>query len=133
MPGFFISKPFTECTVGKFQVVTETNLSGFFHISQLAVEQMALDDLFEHLRRAGVIPNSIRINDRDRPMRADAQAVDLAAINQRLWAHQIELVQPLLEELPRGECLLAWGAVRFGLIGAQENVPAVLFQAQGGS
>ena len=40
MPGFFISKPFTEYTVGELQVVTETNLSGFFHISQLAVEQM---------------------------------------------------------------------------------------------
>jgi NAD(P)-dependent dehydrogenase (short-subunit alcohol dehydrogenase family) len=38
--GVFIPKSFTEYTVEEFRVVTETNLSGFFHVSQLAVEQM---------------------------------------------------------------------------------------------
>ena len=38
--GVFIPKPFTEYTVEEFRVVTETNLSGFFHVSQLTVEQM---------------------------------------------------------------------------------------------
>jgi NAD(P)-dependent dehydrogenase (short-subunit alcohol dehydrogenase family) len=38
--GVFIPKSFTEYTVEEFRVVTETNLSGFFHVSQLTVEQM---------------------------------------------------------------------------------------------
>jgi NAD(P)-dependent dehydrogenase (short-subunit alcohol dehydrogenase family) len=38
--GVFIPKPFTEYTVEDYRKATETNLSGFFYISQLAVEQM---------------------------------------------------------------------------------------------
>jgi NAD(P)-dependent dehydrogenase (short-subunit alcohol dehydrogenase family) len=38
--GVFIPKPFTEYTVEDFRRATETNLSGFFYTSQLAVEQM---------------------------------------------------------------------------------------------
>ena len=38
--GVFIPKPFTEYTVEDFRRATETHLSGFFYISQLAVEQM---------------------------------------------------------------------------------------------
>jgi NAD(P)-dependent dehydrogenase (short-subunit alcohol dehydrogenase family) len=38
--GVFIPKPFTEYVVEEFRKAIETNLWGFFHISQLAVEQM---------------------------------------------------------------------------------------------
>ena len=38
--GIFIPKPFTEYTVEDYRKATETNLSGFFYITQLAVEQM---------------------------------------------------------------------------------------------
>ena len=38
--GVFIPKPFTEYTAEDFRKVTEMNLSGFFYVSQLAVEQM---------------------------------------------------------------------------------------------
>jgi len=38
--GVFIPKPFTEYTVEDFRKATETNLSGFFYVSRLAVEQM---------------------------------------------------------------------------------------------
>ena len=38
--GVFIPKPFTEYTIEDFREATETNLSGFFYVSQLAVEQM---------------------------------------------------------------------------------------------
>jgi NAD(P)-dependent dehydrogenase (short-subunit alcohol dehydrogenase family) len=40
--GVFIPKPFTEYTAEDFQRATETNLSGFFYISQLAASQMRL-------------------------------------------------------------------------------------------
>jgi NAD(P)-dependent dehydrogenase (short-subunit alcohol dehydrogenase family) len=40
--GVFIPKPFIECTAEDFRRATETNLSGFFYISQLAASQMRL-------------------------------------------------------------------------------------------
>jgi NAD(P)-dependent dehydrogenase (short-subunit alcohol dehydrogenase family) len=40
--GVFIPKPFTECTTEDFRRASDTNLLGFFHISQLAASQMRL-------------------------------------------------------------------------------------------
>ena len=40
--GVFILKPFTEYTAEDLQRVTQTNLAGFFYVSQLAVAQMRL-------------------------------------------------------------------------------------------
>jgi NAD(P)-dependent dehydrogenase (short-subunit alcohol dehydrogenase family) len=40
--GVFIPKPFAEYTAEDFRMATETNLSGFFYVSQLAVSQMRL-------------------------------------------------------------------------------------------
>ena len=38
--GIFVAKPFTEYTQEDYDAVTGVNLSGFFRITQLAVEQM---------------------------------------------------------------------------------------------
>ena len=40
--GVFIPKPFTDYTADDFRRVNETNLSGFFYVSQFAVAQMRL-------------------------------------------------------------------------------------------
>jgi NAD(P)-dependent dehydrogenase (short-subunit alcohol dehydrogenase family) len=40
--GVFIPKPFTAYTAEDFRVAMETNLLGFFYVSQLAVSQMRL-------------------------------------------------------------------------------------------
>ena len=40
--GVFIPKPFTEYTAEDFRRATQTNLAGFFYVSQLAVAQMRL-------------------------------------------------------------------------------------------
>jgi len=40
--GVFIPKPFTEYTTEDFRKATETNLWGFFYVSQLAASQMRL-------------------------------------------------------------------------------------------
>jgi NAD(P)-dependent dehydrogenase (short-subunit alcohol dehydrogenase family) len=40
--GVFIPKPFTEYTTEDFQRASDTNLSGFFYVSQLAALQMRL-------------------------------------------------------------------------------------------
>ena len=99
---------------------------------RLAVDQMALDDLLEHLRRAGVIPDAVGIDDRDGPVGADAQAVDLAAIDQRLRPGEVERLEAGLEEFPGRERLFARRALRLGLVRAQENVPDIFFQAERG-
>jgi NAD(P)-dependent dehydrogenase (short-subunit alcohol dehydrogenase family) len=38
--GIFIAKPFTDYTVDDYAAITAVNLTGFFHITQLAVRQM---------------------------------------------------------------------------------------------
>jgi NAD(P)-dependent dehydrogenase (short-subunit alcohol dehydrogenase family) len=38
--GIFFTKPFTEYTVRDFELLSETNLLGYLHITQLAVKQM---------------------------------------------------------------------------------------------
>jgi NAD(P)-dependent dehydrogenase (short-subunit alcohol dehydrogenase family) len=40
--GVFIPKPFTDYTSDDFRRMNETNLAGFFYVSQLAVAQMRL-------------------------------------------------------------------------------------------
>jgi len=40
--GVFLPKPFTEYTAEDFRRATQTNLAGFFYVSQLAVAQMRL-------------------------------------------------------------------------------------------
>jgi NAD(P)-dependent dehydrogenase (short-subunit alcohol dehydrogenase family) len=39
--GIFISKPFAEYTADDYARITAVNLAGFFHITQVAIEQMA--------------------------------------------------------------------------------------------
>jgi NAD(P)-dependent dehydrogenase (short-subunit alcohol dehydrogenase family) len=46
--GVFIPKPFTEYTAEDFRKATETNLCGFFYVSQLAASQMRLQK-FGHI------------------------------------------------------------------------------------
>jgi len=40
--GIFIGKPFSEYTVDDYTRITAVNLAGFFHITQVALQQMAL-------------------------------------------------------------------------------------------
>jgi NAD(P)-dependent dehydrogenase (short-subunit alcohol dehydrogenase family) len=39
--GIYIGKPFTEYTTDDFAAITAVNLTGFFHITQLAIAEMA--------------------------------------------------------------------------------------------
>jgi NAD(P)-dependent dehydrogenase (short-subunit alcohol dehydrogenase family) len=39
-PGIFFTKPFIDYTAEDFQLLSETNLQGYIHITQLAVKQM---------------------------------------------------------------------------------------------
>lgn len=39
--GIYIGKPFTDYTLDDFMAITAVNLAGFFHITQLAIAEMA--------------------------------------------------------------------------------------------
>ena len=39
--GLYLSKPFTEYTLADYAAITAVNLTGFFHITQLAIARMA--------------------------------------------------------------------------------------------
>src|SRR5262245_41626716 len=67
----------------------------------LTVDEMLLDDFFQHLRSTGMIPNPVGIHDGDGSLRANAEAIDLAPVNERLWAGKIQLLEPRLQKLPR--------------------------------
>jgi NAD(P)-dependent dehydrogenase (short-subunit alcohol dehydrogenase family) len=38
--GIFIAKPFTQYTAEDYRAILETNLAGFFHVTQLAIAEM---------------------------------------------------------------------------------------------
>ena len=38
--GIFVAKPFTQYTAEDYRAVLSTNLAGFFHVTQLAIEEM---------------------------------------------------------------------------------------------
>ena len=85
---------------------------------------MLLDDSLQNLRRARVIPNAFRINDRDGAMRANAKTIRFRAKNRRfLIPGQLQLLQPILQKLPRLEPLFLRATFWLRLIGAKEDVP----------
>ena len=65
-----------------------------------AANQMFLDDPFEHLLGARMVPDALGPDDRDRTVGADLQAVGLGPLNSAR-PHQTELLEALLEVLPR--------------------------------
>ena len=91
---------------------------------------MFLNNAFQHGRRAGVIPDAFRINHCDGAVRADAKAICLGAVNQRVWANKIQFLKAAFQIFPRLKTLFLRGAVRLGLVRAQKNVPPVLLQTQ---
>ena len=78
-----------------------------------------------------MIPDSIRVDHRHRAVCADAEAIGFAAVNQGFGTAEFELVQPVLEELPRRRSLFGSTAFGLGGCGAQEDVPLVGVQIEG--
>ena len=61
-----------------------------------AVDQMFLNDPFEHGRRTRMVPHAIGINYRDRAIGTNAQTVDFAPVNQRFPSDKLQLFESLL-------------------------------------
>src|ERR1700687_5088786 len=82
---------------------------------------MLLDDALEVGMGLRAVPGALRVDEHDRPARADAQAIDLAAQHPAVDVGELERGQALLEVIPRGERLFLRGAAPAD---AQEDVPA---------
>ncbi len=93
-----------------------------------AIDEMFLNDALEHLRRAGVVPDALRIDDRDGTARADAEAVGLGAEHSRLEANEPKLLEAVFQKRPRLEASLPGAALRLSLVGAEKYVALKLSQ-----
>src|SRR5438132_1066683 len=91
---------------------------------------MLLDDSFQYFRRAGMIPDSFGINDRNWALRADAKAIGFRPIDQSFRACEFQFFEPLLEEFPRGQALFFRRALGFGLIRAKKNMPMIFLHTK---
>src|SRR5947209_3976227 len=73
------------------------------------------------------VPGAFRVNDHRRPVAADAQAADLAAVAGARAGAQVLVLQLLLQRLPGGQARLGRAAARAG---TQEDVPPVAADAE---
>src|SRR5262245_60708365 len=84
---------------------------------------MLLDDLLEHRWIALTVPGTLGIDDGNRSAFANAQAVGFRAQNPALL-RQPQLLEPVLEEIPRRLPTLLVTALRFRLIAAEKDMPS---------
>jgi len=95
------------------------------------VNEVFLNDALEVFGRAGMIPDGIRVNDGNGTTGADAKAVGFAAMNERLRAAEVEIVEALFEKLPRGHALDRVATLGFGGRGAEKEVAFVAVEIEG--
>lgn len=69
-------------------------------VRDLSADQMLLDDVFEHIGRAGMVPRAFGVNHRDGTLKADLKAVGFRSVD-ATCSNQIQLDEALLEVLPR--------------------------------
>lgn len=90
-----------------------------------------LDDAFEGVGGAGVVPDTFGIDDGDGALDTDAEALDAGAIDEGLEADEVEFFEAAFEEFPGFKALGAGGAAGGGFIDAEEDVASVLGEAAG--
>jgi len=88
-----------------------------------AVDEVLLDDPLQRLGRAVTVPGALGVDDRDRPVGADAQAVGLGA-QHAAGLGQPELAQPSFQELPGFERAVPVAAGGNRLVAAEQDVAA---------
>jgi len=89
-----------------------------------------MDDAFEHFGGAIAVPDAFGINDCDRAVLANAEAVSFGPVDERLWADEIEFFEPAFEEFPGLEPLRFGTALGLGLIGAEKDMALIFGEAE---
>src|SRR5947207_12748658 len=84
-------------------------------------DEMFLNDALEHRGIAFAVPGTFGVHNGNRAAFADAEAVRFRAQDAALL-RQLQLLQPPLEELPRGKAALLVAALRLCLIAAEKDV-----------
>src|SRR5689334_2229196 len=84
-------------------------------------DQMLVNDAIEHRRIAPAVPGALWIDDDDRTVVADAEAIHLRP-KHAAQLGEPELLQATFEEVPRGEAAILLAALRVRLIAADEDV-----------
>lgn len=124
------SFPFeVRCQGQESLVAILVSCKGIF-LHDAAADEVFLNDALQDLRGAGVIPNGFRVNYGDGTFGADAEAVGFGAEYFGFGTNEVQFLQTLLEVFPRFIPFLAGTALGFALIGAEENVAMIFFQAK---
>ena len=88
----------------------------------MSADEMFPDDPFEDLGRARVVPSTLGIDDGDGAVDADLEAIGLGAGDGAAGAGEAEFAETSLQVFPRFQRTRAVAALRFGGIGAEEDV-----------
>ncbi len=83
--------------------------------------QMFLNDAFQNIRRAGVVPDAFGINECDGPLLTYPQTVSLGSVDSTL-ARQAEFIEAGFQVVPGFEACRLLRAFWLGLIAAQEDM-----------
>jgi len=95
-----------------------------------SVDQVALDDPLDDVRRTGVVPDPFGINHRDGAAPADTKAVGLRSVD-AAFTRQAEFLKAFFQVLPGLEALLFRAAVRLRLVAAEEHMAPDAGNARG--
>lgn len=95
-----------------------------------ALDEVLLDYAFEHRWCTRVIPDSLRIYDRDWAARANSETIGLGAIDLWLGTGKIQFLKPHFQILPGFQALFARRAFWLGLVGAEEDVTSVMLKTE---
>ncbi len=90
---------------------------------------LLLDDALEDLRRASPVPDALGVDERDRALLADLQAVRLGAVD-AARSNQAEFDEAALQEFPGFQAFRFARTLRLGLIAAEEDVAARFAHAE---
>lgn len=90
-----------------------------------------MDNAFEVGGGAGVIPGGVWVDDGDGATGADAEAVGLGTMDEGLGAAELELVEAVFEEFPRGGSFGGGAAFFLSGGGTEEDVLFVAVEVEG--
>lgn len=90
---------------------------------------MLLNDPLQDLRGTGSIPNPFRIDDRDRAIQAEPEAVCFGPSNASRTTES-QFIQSFFQVIPRGQTLVFVAALGFRLIRTNEDMPLDLIDVE---
>lgn len=91
---------------------------------------MFLDDSFEDGRGAGPVPDALGVDDGDRALLTELEAVGLGAADGAVGADEIEFLETPLEEIPGGCARGGIAALGLGGFGAEDDMAAGAVEAE---